>query len=92
MQHRATKAIVRANDQSIKKINIDFDLKVMSPNQSLAKLTSTLVQKLDNLIKDISPDLVICHGDTTTSLCAGISSFYNNVPVAHVEAGQELKQ
>ena len=73
------------------KINIDFDLKVMSPNQSLAKLTSTLVQKLDNLIKDISPDLVICHGDTTTSLCAGISSFYNNVPVAHVEAGLRTK-
>ena len=55
------------------KINVDFDLKVMSPNQSLAKLYSMLIQKLDTLIKDISPDLVICHGDTTTSLCAGIS-------------------
>ncbi|GAB1444904.1 UDP-N-acetylglucosamine 2-epimerase (non-hydrolyzing) [Flammeovirgaceae bacterium] len=68
-------------------IKVDFDLGVMEPNQTLGKLTSKIIDGLDLVLKKFSPDLVVIHGDTTTSFCGALTSFYNKIPVAHVEAG-----
>lgn len=65
----------------------DVNLSVMSKNQSLADLTSTLLVKIDNLLNDIQPDIVLVHGDTTTAFAASLASFYKQIPVGHIEAG-----
>lgn len=65
----------------------DFDLKIMKPNQKLSKLSSGLLEKLDNILEKVNPDIVLVHGDTSSCLCASLTAFYNNIPVCHVEAG-----
>ena len=65
----------------------DFDLKIMKPNQKLSKLSSDLLEKLDNILEKVNPDIVLVHGDTSSCLCASLTAFYNNIPVCHVEAG-----
>ena len=65
----------------------DYDLSAMKGNQSLASLTSRLLLKIDNLLIKEKPDLAIVHGNTTTSMSAALSCFYNNVKVCHIEAG-----
>lgn len=76
-------------DQVLKifKITPDYDLNIMKPNQSLADITSNALQKLDPVIKEVNPDVVLVHGDTTTAYVAGLTAFYNQVKVGHVEAG-----
>ena len=64
-----------------------FNIKVMKKNQSLEELTSNIITKISLIIKKIKPDLVLVHGDTTSSFAASIASFYNKVKVAHIEAG-----
>jgi len=68
-------------------LNVDFDLDVMQPNQSLASLSSRLMERIDKLIDQINPDLVLVQGDTTTVLIAALASFYKRIPIGHVEAG-----
>ena len=68
-------------------IRPDFNLKVMTKNQSLSKLTSRLLTKLDKKLRKIKPDLVIIQGDTTTAFAAALASFYHKIKIAHVEAG-----
>jgi UDP-N-acetylglucosamine 2-epimerase (non-hydrolysing) len=68
-------------------IEPDFDLKVMSPGQSLAQLTSKLLLALDETITASEPDCVVAQGDTTSVLAASIAAFYRGVPFVHVEAG-----
>ena len=68
-------------------IKPDFDLKIMQPNQTLSSLTSRLIDRLDNLYKELVPDLVLVHGDTSTCFCACLGAFYNNISVGHIEAG-----
>jgi len=68
-------------------INPDFDLNIMKVNQSLSKLTSSLIKLLTNVLESEKPDLVFVHGDTTTSFSASLASYYLKIPVAHVEAG-----
>jgi len=68
-------------------IDIDHDLKVMRRNQSLFDTTSIIIKKLETVIQLEKPELIICHGDTTSALCASIASFYFQIPLAHVEAG-----
>lgn len=65
----------------------DYDLNIMKPDQTLESLTVELLPKLTAVMQDFNPDFVFVHGDTTTSFIAGLSAFYTQIPVAHVEAG-----
>ena len=68
-------------------IKLNYDLNVMQQNQSLSELTSKLLSKIPKILKETKPDLVLVHGDTTTTFAAAFSSFVSGVEVAHVEAG-----
>lgn len=65
----------------------DRNLAIMRDNQSLADLTSRLLQALDPVIGEEAPDLLLAQGDTTTVMVAAMAAFYRNVPFGHVEAG-----
>ncbi len=65
----------------------DYDLSLMREEQSLADITCGILFKLPKIISDVSPELVLVHGDTTTAFAAALSSFYLKIPVGHVEAG-----
>lgn len=65
----------------------DYDLAVMEPRQSLSLITSKILTQLDSVIEVEQPDIVLVHGDTTTCFAAGLSAFYHQVPIGHVEAG-----
>ena len=64
-----------------------YDLNVMKPNQDLYTLTSSVILGMGEVLRDFQPDIVLVHGDTSTSFCAALASFYQQIPVAHVEAG-----
>ena len=68
-------------------ITPDYDLDLMTPGQSLSELTSRMILKLDPVIKKENPDLILVHGDTTTTFVSSLCAFYNQVCVGHVEAG-----
>lgn len=65
----------------------DADLDAMQPDQTLAGLTSRLMQKVDGWLANGHPDLALVQGDTTTVLVASLACFYRRIPVGHVEAG-----
>lgn len=65
----------------------DYNLAIMKPNQSLFDITENILIKIQTVLKMERPDLVLVHGDTTTTFVAALSSFYLNIPVGHVEAG-----
>ncbi|MFR0677339.1 non-hydrolyzing UDP-N-acetylglucosamine 2-epimerase [Dysgonomonas mossii] len=65
----------------------DYDLNIMAPNQDLYDITSKVLLGLRDILKDFGPDVVFVHGDTTTSMAATIAAFYQQIKVAHVEAG-----
>lgn len=65
----------------------DYDLNVMRPGQSLAQVLSRVVLGLEDVLKSFAPDLVLVHGDTSTTLSAALAAYYHQIPVAHVEAG-----
>jgi UDP-N-acetylglucosamine 2-epimerase (non-hydrolysing) len=65
----------------------DYDLNIMKDNQTLTHITSVVLEGLDNLLKNVKPDLVLVHGDTTTTLAASLAAYYNHIKVGHVEAG-----
>ena len=69
------------------KIKADYNLDVMKPNQSLHQLTASILLSTKIVYDDFKPDYVLVHGDTTTSFAASLSAFYNNIKVAHIEAG-----
>ncbi len=68
-------------------LDVDYDLGLMKQGQSLAYLTKAIIKNLNNIIKLEEPELIIVHGDTTTAFCAGLVAFYNQLSLAHVEAG-----
>lgn len=68
-------------------INPDYDLNIMTPNQSLSGLTARAIMALDKYIGEQKPDIVLVQGDTTTVFAASIASFYHKISVGHVEAG-----
>lgn len=68
-------------------ITSDYDLNIMKPNQTLAGITSRVLTKLDAIMDTVKPDIVLVHGDTTTTFAASVSAFYHQIPVGHVEAG-----
>ena len=65
----------------------DYDLKLMKDKQTLTTITTDVLISLEKLLPEIKPDLVLVHGDTTTSASAALASFYQQIPVGHVEAG-----
>ena len=68
-------------------ITPDFDLDLMTPGQTLFQSTSRIVGGLECIFREITPDMVVVQGDTTTTFCAALAAFYARVPLAHVEAG-----
>lgn len=65
----------------------DYDLNVMTPDQTLFQSTARIIQALEQPFAESKPDLAIVQGDTTTTFCGALAAFYCAVPVAHVEAG-----
>ncbi|KRL37159.1 non-hydrolyzing UDP-N-acetylglucosamine 2-epimerase [Liquorilactobacillus uvarum] len=76
-------------DQVLKTFNIqpDYDLNIMHANQTLGEITANVLKLLDNILVENSPDIVLVHGDTTTTFAAGVAAFYQKIPLGHVEAG-----
>ena len=72
---------------SIFKIDPDYDLDIMSSNQTLSDLTSRVLEGISKQIKIINPDFLFVQGDTTTTFAASLAAFYEMVPVVHIEAG-----
>lgn len=68
-------------------ITPEYDLNIMAPNQDLYDITSKVLLGLRDVLKDFCPDVVLTHGDTTTSMAASLAAFYQQIPVGHVEAG-----
>lgn len=65
----------------------DFDLDIMKPNQDLYDITSRVLLGMRDVLKEVQPDVVLVHGDTTTSTAAALAAFYQQISVGHVEAG-----
>lgn len=65
----------------------DYDLNLMKPGQSLSEITSGALAGLKEILAEALPDLVLVHGDTTTTLAASLAAYYQRIPVGHVEAG-----
>lgn len=68
-------------------IEPDFDLDLMRPSQTLAGITSAVIDGVTRILEKIKPDLVLVHGDTTTTFATALACFYCRIPVGHVEAG-----
>ncbi|HET7629352.1 MAG TPA: UDP-N-acetylglucosamine 2-epimerase (non-hydrolyzing) [Bacillales bacterium] len=76
-------------DQVLRLFSIrpDYDLNIMKDRQTLSDVTTKALTGLDCLLKKVNPDLVLVHGDTTTTFAAGLAAFYNEIGIGHVEAG-----
>lgn len=68
-------------------IKPDYDLNIMHARQTLTDITSNVLINLDKILKEAKPDIVLVHGDTTTTFAASVAAFYNQLPIGHVEAG-----
>ncbi|MDD3167956.1 MAG: UDP-N-acetylglucosamine 2-epimerase (non-hydrolyzing) [Eubacteriales bacterium] len=65
----------------------DYDLNIMKPNQTISQITSNVLMGLEEVFKKENPDIVLVHGDTTTTFAASLAAFYQQIRVGHVEAG-----
>lgn len=76
-------------DQVLDFFNIvpDYDLNIMKQGQTLASITTDALNGLEKVIKEVQPNIVLVHGDTTTAFAGCLAAFYNQVPIGHVEAG-----
>lgn len=76
-------------DQVLTIFNItpDYDLNIMKAGQTLSEVTSRVVMGLEAVIKEAEPDMILIHGDTTTTFAGSLAAFYNEVAIGHVEAG-----
>lgn len=76
-------------DQVLKifEIEPDYDLNIMQQGQDLYDVTTRVLLGMRNVLKEVTPDVVLVHGDTTTSTAAALAAFYQQIPVGHVEAG-----
>ncbi|UII55746.1 UDP-N-acetylglucosamine 2-epimerase (non-hydrolyzing) [Cytobacillus spongiae] len=72
---------------NIFEITPDYDLNIMKDRQTLVDVTTRGLEGLDRIMKDVKPDIVLVHGDTTTTFIASLAAFYNQIVVGHVEAG-----
>ncbi len=69
------------------KIKPDYDLNIMKQGQTLSGITTSALNGLEQIIKEEKPDIVLVHGDTTTTFAGALAAFYNQVAIGHVEAG-----
>ena len=69
------------------KLKADYNLEIMKQKQSLSFITSSILERLDELMETVQPDFVLVHGDTSSSFAAALSAFYHHIPIGHVEAG-----
>ena len=76
-------------DQVLNLFNIetDYDLNIMKPQQNLNDITANIISAMKPVYDDFKPDLVLIHGDTTTSICVSLAAFYEKIDIGHVEAG-----
>ncbi len=76
-------------DQVLQAFNIvpDYDLDIMKQGQTLSDITTRVLRGLEEVIKEVQPDIVLVHGDTTTTFAGALAAFYNQVAIGHVEAG-----
>ncbi len=76
-------------DQVLETFNIkpDYDLNIMQQGQTLGDITTRALNGLEGVIKEVKPDIVLVHGDTTTTFAGALAAFYNQVAIGHVEAG-----
>ena len=76
-------------DQVLEAFNVvpDIDLNIMKSEQSLFSITSDVLLMMEKTIREVNPDVVLVHGDTTTAFVSALAAFYLQVPVGHVEAG-----
>ena len=65
----------------------DFDLDIMQPRQTLSTITSKTILGMDEVLAEVKPDLILVHGDTSTTFAGALAAFYHQIPVGHVEAG-----
>ena len=68
-------------------ITPDYDLSIMRKNQTLSDITTEVLLRMGKVLDEVAPDVVLVHGDTSTSFAAALASFYRQIPVGHVEAG-----
>ncbi|MEG1880381.1 MAG: UDP-N-acetylglucosamine 2-epimerase (non-hydrolyzing), partial [Oscillospiraceae bacterium] len=68
-------------------IKPDYDLNIMKERQTLVEITARVIEGLDGVIKEANPDIVLVHGDTSTTFAGALAAFYNQTAVGHVEAG-----
>lgn len=76
-------------DQVLKTFNVvpDYDLSIMKSGQTLFDITANILEKIKSVLEDYKPDIVLVHGDTSTTFVAALACFYLQIPVGHVEAG-----
>ena len=76
-------------DQVLEVFNIkpDYDLNIMKQGQTLSQITSRVLMGLEEIMKKERPNIVLVHGDTTTTFAGALAAFYNQVDIGHVEAG-----
>lgn len=76
-------------DQVLKAFNVvpDYDLSIMKDNQTLFDITTNILNGISAVLDEVKPDVVLVHGDTTTTFVAALACFYKRIPVGHVEAG-----
>lgn len=86
MCYRTTSPYVRPSPGFFKLVP-DFDLNLMRTNQTLPQLTSGIINGVSEVLEECEPDIVLVHGDTTTSMASGIAAFYKKIMIGHVEAG-----
>lgn len=68
-------------------IKPDYDLNIMRERQSLSGITARVLQGLEEVIFDLKPDMILVHGDTTTTFAGSLAAYYNKIKIGHVEAG-----
>jgi len=68
-------------------IRPEYDLDIMKPGQSLPAITSAILTRLEPVLKEFSPELVLVHGDTSTTFATALAAYYQQIPIGHVEAG-----
>ena len=68
-------------------IKPDYDLNIMKDRQTLVGITARAIEGLDGVMKEAKPDIVLVHGDTSTTFCGSLAAFYNQIKIGHVEAG-----
>ena len=69
------------------RLQAEYDLNIMQKQQTLSSITTRTILGMDSVLEEAQPDLVLVHGDTSTTFAGALAAFYHKVPVGHVEAG-----